>query len=569
MVDVSKFKDIFLTEAEEHVQKLNDNLLLLEKNPNDKELLNELMRSSHTIKGSSATMRYTKVAFLTHVMEDVFDYAKNDEIIITPSIIEVLYKTVDVLEKSLESIKKNDVELSVDDQAAKLKKITGVATEGVGKSLRDENGKPVIKKSVKRLIVSKNTETKKSKRSSSKVLATAPNAANSETEKLSHIRVPVERLDNLLNLTEELMIDKMRLEQKKNASPELEEIINHASRLISDLQYQVMQVRLVPVEQIFARFPRMVRDLAVAQKKEISFEVLGGELELDRTVVDKLGEPLIHLLRNAVDHGTEKTGAITLVAKRDKEFALISVINQGKNIDWQKVVATAVQKNIIEASEARILAERVVAAAGKTPPPEVCSLLFKGFSTKNEVSETSGRGVGMTIIKKFADSIGGRVLVESPLPNGPGTRFTLELPLTLAIITALLVETVGNTLAIPFGSIERSVSIALSDIKRLGDREVTVLEGRDIPLSRIKILSGQENKDDKKQELVVIVKRGDSTAGLVVDKLIEEQEIIVKPLAPILRSIKGFSGSTILGNGKTVLVLDVVGLLENQSLLQL
>ncbi|MFH1089095.1 MAG: chemotaxis protein CheA [Candidatus Uhrbacteria bacterium] len=558
-VDISKFKDLFLSEAEEHVQKLNDNLLLLEKATTNKDLLNELMRSSHTIKGSSATMQYTKVAFLTHVMEDVFDFAKNEVIIITPEIITTLYETVDLLEKSLASIKKDNLELSADDQIVKLKKITGVTTEGIGKSSRDASGKPILAKVLDVEITTK-------KKVSDKPVIELENIT--APEKLSHIKVPVERLDNLLNLVEELVIDKMRLEQKKKASPELEEIVSHTSRLISDLQYQVMQVRLVPVEQIFARFPRMVRDLAVAQKKDISFEVIGGESELDRTIVDKLGEPLLHLLRNAVDHGIYKNGTIKLVAKREKEFALISVENDGQNIDWQKVIEMAVKKNIISSSEATMLGDRA-AEAGKVVPPEVSAILFKGFSTKNEVSETSGRGVGMTIVKKFAESVGGRVIIESPLTSGPGTRFTLELPLTLAIINVLLIETAGHILAIPFGSIERSVSIPTSDIKRLGDREVAVLEGQDVPLSRIKSTVSSEAEKNKDAELVVIVKRGENIAGLVVDKLIEEQEIIVKPLAPILRSIKGFSGSTILGDGKTVLVLDVVSLLENQALLQL
>ncbi|MFH2063219.1 MAG: chemotaxis protein CheW, partial [bacterium] len=181
-----------------------------------------------------------------------------------------------------------------------------------------------------------------------------------------------------------------------------------------------------------------------------------------------------------------------------------------------------------------------------------------------------GRGVGMTIVKKFVSSIGGRIIVESPLITGAGTRFTLELPLSLAIINALLVEVSGQVMAVPFGNVERSVMIPSADIKRLGDREVAVLGERDIPLSRLRMIEPRgSQKEEKDFELVVIMKRGEDNIGFVVDRLVEEQEIIVKPLAPILRRIKGFSGSTILGDGRTVLVVDVVGLLENQSLLQL
>ncbi len=535
-VDISKLRDLFLSEAEEHLQKLNDNLLVLEKDTTNKEALNGLMRSSHTMKGSSATMQYTKLAFLTHVMEDVFDGARNGILKITPEIMSVLYNTVDILDDSLASIRKSNSELPVDDQAAILKKITGVATEGMSRSVQPP---PSVELDI--MVV---------------------------PEKLSHIKVPVARLDSLLNLAEELVIDKMRLEQEKKANPSLEEIVNHMSRLLSELQYQVMQVRLVPVEQIFGRFPRMVRDLAVVLKKEVTFEVIGGELELDRTVIDKMGEPIMHLLCNAVDHGIQRTGTIKLIATREKEFALISVENDGTSIDWQKSIETAARKNIVSGQEARALADRVVAAGNKSPPPDVCEILFKGFSTREHVSETSGRGVGMTIVKRFIESIGGRVIVESPLPGGPGTRFTLQLPLTLAMMNVLLVEIAGQILAVPFGSIERSVMIPMDQIKRIGDREVAIVDGRDIPLARMKDGRTICERGQKKKEQVLIVRHGDTSVGLVINRLVEEQEMMIKPLAPVLRHIKGFSGSTILGNGKTVLVVDVGGLLENESLLQ-
>ncbi|MDA2921774.1 chemotaxis protein CheA [Patescibacteria group bacterium AH-259-L07] len=563
MVDLSKFKDLFISEAEDNLQKLNGNLLALEKNlpagrqGQSKKLLDELMRSAHTMKSSSATMGYKKMAFLTHVLEDIFDHARNDELKITPKIINELFKTVDILEKSLASVKKSGEELNVDTQARKLKKLTGVTTEGVGKSPRTPEEKPATQRAQKPV---EDTETS----------VPSDDLSALSVAKIDHIKVPVERLDNLMDLMEELLIDKMRLEQLKNKTPELEGVVEHLSRLVSDIQYQVMQARLVPVEQIFARFPRMVRDLAQEQKKKIGFGMTGGEMELDRTIVDKLGEPLVHLLRNAVDHGIEKSGTINLQAKREKDFALIMVENDGKNIDFEKVKRAAVKRNIVDAKEIESLSEN-----------QLINLLYHPrLSTKDKVTETSGRGVGLSVVKSFVDQIGGRVTVESPITDG-GTRFTLELPLTLAIINSLLVEVRDTLFAIPFSSIERSVDIPQGDIKSMADQDVAVVDGVDVPLVYLhkvfnlafsaEHLADNKNKTKKiinpksSTLTAVLVKRGKDIAGIVIDKLINEQEIIVKPLPSVLKGTKGFSGSTILGDGRTILILDFVSLLEDRS----
>jgi len=386
----------------------------------------------------------------------------------------------------------------------------------------------------------------------------------SAPEKISHIKVPVERLDTLMDLMEELLIDKMRLERLKKKDPELEAVVDHLSRLVSDIQYQVMQARLVPVEQIFARFPRMIRDLSREQKKKIEFEITGGEMELDRTIVDKLGEPLVHLLRNAVDHGIEKRGTVKLKALREKDFALIVVENDGGAIDFEKVKQAAVRKNIVDAKE--------VESFGQT---QLINLLYHPrLSTKEIVTETSGRGVGLSAVKNFADQLGGRVVVESSLPGG-GCRFTLELPFTLAIINALLVGVQDSLFAIPFSSIERSVSISPKDIKSMADQDVAVVDGQHVPLVRLdKVFGlGARGEGGKPKPVglepractAVLVRRGEDIAGIVIDRLINEQEIIVKPLSPVLRATKGFSGSTILGDGKTILILDVVSLLEDTA----
>jgi two-component system chemotaxis sensor kinase CheA len=281
----------------------------------------------------------------------------------------------------------------------------------------------------------------------------------------------------------------------------------------------------------------------------------------------------VHLLRNAVDHGIEKSGVIKLKAVREKDFALIVVEDDGRSIDFDKVRQSAVKRNIVGEKEAESFDKK-----------QLINLLYHPrLSTKDEVTETSGRGVGLSVVKEFVSQIGGRVIVESPVSSGRGTRFTLELPLTLAIINSLLIGVQDILFAIPFSSIERSVDIPHGEIKSMADQDVAVVDGIDVPLvylGRVFSLGGAQIVDLKSKNVVttnkepemknlklsstaVLVRRGEDIAGIVVDKLINEQEIIVKPLPSVLRGVKGFSGSTILGDGKTILILDVMSLLED------
>lgn len=559
MMDVKQFKDIYVLEAEEHIQKLNDNILILEKIYSDKskeqevkKLLDGLMRSAHTIKSSSAMMGFVKLAFLTHVMEDVFDGARNDKLELTPAIIAKTFDAIDLITKSVSMVKSGEVEPDTEKFANGLKKETGVLTVGYGKSVREGGKEKNIVGAEKNNQVS--SEPKPEAEPSGEMIAES---------KVSFIRVPVERLEILIDLVGELMLDKMRLENLAEHDPILKEMSSHVGMLVSRIQYQVMQVRLVPVEQIFSRFPRMVRDLALAQSKKVDFKIIGSEIEFDRTIVDKLGEPIVHLLRNAVDHGIVKEGAISLKAARENDKALFIVENSGQGIDLEKVRQAAVTRGIITAEKAGLLTEE-----------DLIGLIFHPrLSTRKEVSEISGRGVGLDVVKKFAESLNGSVSVEN---IESGVRFTLELPLTLAIIHALFVQIEDETFAIPFANVERSVRIDTKDIKCLADRQVAIVNGGDIPLFHLYDI--YVKKDDpftsleksatergeygEKGAIAVIIKRKEGNIGIVVDKLINVQEAIVKPLSPILRPIKGFSGSTTQGDGRTVLVLDALRLIE-------
>ena len=559
MFDVNKFKDIFLVEAQEHLQKLNDNLLLLEKvfkkkknqkNLSDNqsaELLNDLMRSSHTIKSSAATMGFVKLAYLTHVLEDIFDYARYGKLLLNEKIFDFLYEIFDNLDKSLKEIKKNNKELDLQKLTEKIKQITGVATVGIGKSQRNDSGQPVLQeKSIKKI--------------------------EDKSEKISHINVSVEKLDQLMNLTEELLIYRLRLNsflEKLSQSAELNEINDNLGNAIANLQYSVMQVRLVPVGQAFINFPRLVRDLAEKQKKEIEIEILGSDLELDRTIVDKLQDPVVHLLRNAIDHGIIKQGKITILTKREKDYFTVEVSDSGQGIDWKKVVQVAQKRSIINADTASVYNKELDQLNGQTPSGEIIRLIFHpNLSTSDKITETSGRGVGLSVVDSFVRDIHGNIVVVSPYLNNQGTKITLELPLTLAIVKSLLIRINDQRFAIPFTVIERAVFIKSSDVKSLGDQDVAVIDGTDVPLVNLRkifgLLVASENVNSKKDSsnnlTVVLVRRGSELAGLVVDELIGQQEIIIKPLPEYVRSLKGFAGSTILGDGQTILILDIASI---------
>lgn len=521
-MDIKKFKDIYLSEAEELVESITAGILNLEKNPKDKEVFDELMRYSHTMKSSAAAMGYGGVSNLMHKMEDVFDNARKEGFILASKDINTLLKAVDSLKKALVVIQKSDREPELEQIAHEVEELANRADEG---SEQGEEGREGSSASIP-----------------------------VENERITHIKVPVERLDRLMDLTEELVIDKIKIEYFQNRYPEIKETADHLARLVTDMRYQVMQARLLPVEQIFMRFPRMVRDMAEAGNKRIDLEISGGELELDRTIVDKLGEPLVHLIRNAIDHGIEKEGKIYLKAVREKEYAVITVENNGSDIDFEKLKRIAVKNNIISQVEADSLGVR-----------ESKDLLFHPhISTRGEITETSGRGIGLNAVKDFVTQMGGRVTVESPIVDG-GTRFTLELPLTLAIINALLVNIRGSVFAIPFSNIEKTVSMRRGDIMSMADQDMVIVEGRDIPIISVNTIEGQGYGKEgyAEQSIIVLVRQEEDGAGIMVDSVLNEQEIIIKPLPSILRGVRGFSGSTILGDGKTILILDIKELLED------
>lgn len=371
------------------------------------------------------------------------------------------------------------------------------------------------------------------------------------------VRVDLQRIDKLMNMVSELVIYRTRLEQIviDDKSQELIETLEQVERTTSDLQDLVMKIRMLPLEVVFNRFPRMIRDLSVELKKEINFIIEGSETELDRTVIDEIGEPLIHLLRNAADHGIETkeeriakgknpVGTIRLVAYQEGTKALIKVTDDGAGINLEKVKAKA---------------EKVGINTDGLSDNDIRNLIFaQGFSTNTVVTDISGRGVGMDVVKTKISSLGGTVDVVSE--EEKGSSFIIKLPLTLQIIQALLVKVGNETLAISLGFIDRVIDYKEENVKKTNGEEVIVYRDSIIPLIRLNDRLGIENKESKKK-FIIIVKVGEKTVGLLVDSLFGQQEIVIKPLGKTLKSLKEYIGATILGNGLVTLILDVAALI--------
>ncbi|WP_132995883.1 chemotaxis protein CheA [Sporanaerobacter acetigenes] len=658
-LDINQYLDVFVEESKEHLQNMNDILLNLEKDTNNKELLNELFRIAHTIKGMAGTMGFTNMANLTHDMEDVLQAIRSDEIQATTKVIDILFECFDALDFSVNYVGENGKEN--DDEhleiIEKLKSIFNSGNEKIEESEKSvsstaevfdeylvnainkakENKLNVYKVNIRlsescmlksarafiifntvesfaEIIQSKpsvediedekfnfefslmivteiskeeiqkeiyniseiekvevspideidtlNVETKvketKLEEENKTEKAKADMSTTTRTNKVGKtVRVDIDRLDNLMNLVSELIIIKTRMEDMSEASSkeDMNEAIEYLERITTSLHDAVMKVRMVPIERVFNRFPRMVRDLSKELNKEINLEMSGEETEVDRTVIDEIGDPLIHLIRNSIDHGIEhpderiklgkdEFGTVKLKAYPDGNNVVIEVQDDGQGIDYQKVKKKAIEKEVITEKESENFTKE-----------ECIDLLFRpGFSTSDKISDVSGRGVGLDVVKSKIESINGSIEVETY--EGQGSKFIIRIPLTLAIIQALLVELGDEIYAIPLSSISEITSIQRNSIRDIQGQEIILYRDKTLPIVRLNRIMGVE-EDDTEELTVVVVRKGDKQAGLIVRGLIGQQEIVIKPLGKYLVNIKYLAGATILGNGKISLILDV------------
>ncbi|MEK3953047.1 chemotaxis protein CheA [Psychrobacillus sp. FSL K6-1464] len=392
----------------------------------------------------------------------------------------------------------------------------------------------------------------------------SPTSKSNQVQSSKTIRVNIERLDVLMNLFEELVIDRGRLQSisEELHNSELDETVERMSRITGDLQNIILNMRMVPVETVFNRFPKMVRQLARDLNKKINLEVIGAETELDRTVIDEIGDPLVHLIRNSLDHGVEspeirlakgkpEEGTVVLRAYHSGNHVFIEIEDDGAGINREKVLKKAIAKGIVSNEVAQTLSDKQVAEL----------ILSSGFSTADVISDVSGRGVGLDVVKTTIESLGGFIDISST--EGKGSLFSIQLPLTLSIISVMLVELGEEIYAIPLSSIIETAIIRSSDILNAHNQKVIDFRGKVVPLVFLEnVFDVPRESTDDEFHSVVLVRKGDKMAGLVVDSFIGQQEIVLKSLGAYLSSVFAISGATILGNGKVALIVDCNALIS-------
>ncbi|WP_417900542.1 chemotaxis protein CheA [Bacillus haimaensis] len=677
-MELSQYLDIFLEESKEHLETINNQLVELERNPQNIEIVNEIFRSAHTLKGMSATMGYEDLASLTHQMENVLDMIRNHKLSVSSNLLDVIFRSVEYLEAMVFSIADGgDGKKDVSDVVALLVKIEKGETfeaesikasgheeehsydsyeltilqqseeqgflplevkvtlrkdcllkaarvfmvfevvEQIGEviksnppvdQLEEENfndsfvitmvtkeDQQDVKERIMKVSEVEKVETTVIHTKNLSVQETNDAQVEPEKEGLElpaleaaatvepamksaepvtaakagqtnkTIRVSIDRLDGLMNLFEELVIDRGRLEQisKELNETELIETVERMSRISNDLQNIILNMRMVPIETVFNRFPRMVRQLARDLGKKVEIEIIGAETELDRTVMDEIGDPLVHLLRNAVDHGIElpdqrraagkvEEGKITLKAFHSGNHVFIEIVDNGGGISREKVLKKAISRGIISSQLADSLTDQEVFQL----------ILSSGFSTAEVISDISGRGVGLDVVKNTIESLGGNITIDSV--EGKGTTFSIQLPLTLSIISVLLTEIEKEKYAIPLSSIIETAIIKKEEILTAHGQEVIDFRGKIVPVVHLeKVFHVKKTQDDKTDLYsIVLVKKGDKMAALVVDSFIGQQEVVLKALGQYLSSTYAISGATILGDGQVALIVDCNALIK-------
>lgn len=697
-MDVSQYLEIFIDESNEHLQSLSDQLMILEKEPDNKNTIDEIFRAAHSLKGMAGTMGYKRMQNLTHDMENVFSEVRNGNMKVNSSLVDVLFQCLDALQVYVSNIQQNQDEGTDDnepiikalndfianngkvdeeektsaaaeeapqqqggDDAAKYNNMTladfekNAINEAIKKNIHvykmcvsvDEN---CILKAARAFLVFKNLEghgdiiksepsvqdiedekfdldfslvivseesfdqIKKliknvseikdcvgeeittpfdmsapeqetaeqstaveeqqpaEKKNETKPAVSAPkqpaasgNGNTGKAKAVGHtVRVDIEKLDVLMNLVSELIIAKNGLvsastseeNDTSTVNQNFNEQIEYLERVTTNLHESVMKVRMMPIESVVSRFPRMIRDLSKKLGKKMELYMSGEDTELDRTVIDEIGDPLMHLLRNSADHGLEsaevrrergksEVGSVFLDAYQDGNNVVIEVRDDGNGIDVEKVKNKAISSGSITEEQAALMSEK-----------EIIDLLFRpSFSTAEKVTDVSGRGVGLDVVKSKIEALGGDVEVKTTY--GEGSTFIIRLPLTLAIIQALMVKLGDEKYAISLGSIQTIEDISVSDIKYVHAKEVIHLRGSVIPLVRLRNLLDVPGEPEEQENItVVIVSKGDKLAGLVVDSLIGQMEIVIKSLGKHISINKMISGATILGDGSVALIID-------------
>lgn len=581
----------FLAETTELLEKLDDDLVALEKASDDADLLNRIFRSIHTVKGASSFLGFDLLVKVTHKTEDVLNRLRKGELNVTPEIMDVVLEATDLVKLLVSDIKAGDIqEREVDGTIGKLLPLlsesAAVQAAPEAPAAPEVQAAPTTPAEVAPSSVSEPAQKQETvpvpavkpanEVAPPKKSAPPPKPAEGKGEDLSDnstVRVDVKRLDDLMNQVGELVLERNRMIQinqnlqqgdvhKADFNEEFGKLTKRMNFVTSELQMQVLKMRMLPVEKVFKKFPRIVRSIARDLGKEVDLQVFGEETELDRSVVDEIGDPLIHLIRNAMDHGLEtpdervaagkpRVGALVLSAVHEGNQIIISIKDDGRGIDTDRVGRKAVEKGLVSEEQLAAMSQR-----------ELFDLIFlPGFSTKDKASDLSGRGVGMDVVKTNIKKLNG--LIEIKSERGFGSEFILRLPLTLAIIQSLLVEAEGEVYSIPLSSVLETLRVDQRQFHIIGGQEVLKLRDMVLPLVRLeKVFNITRRYERDNFCYVVVVGAADKRMGLVVTRLVGQQEVAIKSLGNYLAKIPGIAGSTILGDGCVALIVDPVGLIE-------
>ncbi len=580
----------FLTESGELLEKVDDDLINLEKTPGDMDLLNRIFRSVHTVKGAASFLEFELLVKVTHKAEDVLNRLRKGELAVNNRIMDVILEAIDMVKLLVDDIRKETiVDRPIEGTIARLESVlaeeveTPAPTPAAGEvpaaaattEVQAPSGEEAAESSPSAAAPPVSDAPQKESVREAPVAAVPAASAKDALDK-STIRIDVKRVDDLMNQVGELVLERNRMshlnsdclgrEDIEVFADEFGKLVKRISFITSELQMQVLKIRLVPVGNVFKKFPRIVRNLARDLGKQVDLQIFGEDTELDRSVVDEIGDPLIHLVRNALDHalenaeereaaGKSRVGTVTLSARHEGNNIIISIKDDGRGMNPEKIAAKALEKGIVTSEQ--------LAAMG---PKDIFDLIFlPGFSTKEKVSDLSGRGVGMDVVRTNVKKLNGLIEVKSEL--GKGSEFILKLPLTLAIIQSLMVEIEGEIYSIPLSAVVETLRVKEDDFSSVGGREVLRLRKSALPLMRLQErfgIPGQETGAGYRY--VVVVGIAEKRLGLVVTRLLGQQEVAIKSLGNYLSDVPGIAGSTILGDGKVALIVDPAKLIEGSDM---
>ena len=590
--DMKEIVESFLIETKEILEKLDFDLLELEKRPEDAELLNQIFRSFHTIKGTSGFLGLEKLPHVTHKCEDILNKLRKGEVKLNLSLMDGIilgYDTIKALLEKIETIQNEDVD--TDSTNAVLEQLIQNIENGTGSSetnsVNNESSNEAAEvkqteatepddKSAQPEVTSPKEEVKKAaevKQAEEQKKEAVKKSSPAPVSKENSIRVDVDRLDALLDIVSELVLGRNRLFEVNSKfgienegtrySKEFGEVTKQIDLMTSELQLVAMKLRMIKIGKIFNRYPRVVRDLCKDLGKDVELIIRGEDTEVDKNLIEEINDPLVHLIRNSVDHGVEKPetrtaagknpkGTVILSAEHMGNNIIITIEDDGKGIDPNIIKEKAIEKGLLTRERAKELSKQ-----------EVLQLIFlPGFSTAQTVSNVSGRGVGMDVVKTNVAKLRGIINIESE--TGKGTKIILKLPLTLAIISGMIVKVDGEYLVIPLGSVIEVIRLNKEQIYSVKGKQVIKLRDSILPLVELDhLLSGKENgrkQSEHEWQYVVEIGVAEKRYGIKVDELIGQQEVVIKSLGSYLGKVDGVAGSTIMGDGTVVMILDIIEL---------